>query len=73
LKAVPHGTRNPLPRNKKILFTSQEKQQTPIPIQTLQTIQTIIPMDYHSLPKKRVDIAIYPLKSNLLDLEVSLL
>ena len=57
----------------EILFTSQEKQQTPIPIQTLQTIQTIIPMDYHLLQKKRVDIAIYPLKSNLLDLEVSLL
>tara|TARA_R110002012_G_scaffold151396_1_gene311310 strand:+ start:37 stop:198 length:162 start_codon:yes stop_codon:yes gene_type:complete len=43
----------------EILFTSQEKQQTPTPIQTL------IPMDYHSLPKKRVDIAIYPFPSNL--------
>jgi len=65
LKAVPHGTTNPLPRNKKILFTSQEKQQTPIPIQKLQTIQTLILMDYHSLQKKRVDIAIYPFPSNL--------
>jgi hypothetical protein len=26
----------------EILFTSQEKQQTPTPIQTLQTIQTLI-------------------------------
>jgi hypothetical protein len=43
LKAVPHGTQEPLSRIKKILFTSQEKQQTPTPIQTLQTIQTLIP------------------------------
>jgi len=43
LKAVPHGTQDPLSRIKKILFTSQEKQQTPTPIQTLQTIQTLIP------------------------------
>jgi hypothetical protein len=62
LKAVPHGTTNPLPRNKKILFTSLGKAQTPTPIQTLQIIQTLIPMDYHSLPKKKGRYCYLPFK-----------